>query len=211
MKIDQSILNKIDELYKDGIIASAIQFGSSVYLPDTCNDIDIAIIVKDSHFEQFTKLVVGVFPETYDISLILESEVDHNFYFGNHGVYLIEAFKNGNVLVGNNVFLEISNELNNFDIQKAVFERMREYVYIMRKSYFLESKNDLFLSRYIKFLRLSLFLNDHFSYQESMKLSKNDISNYYREKLQLDTENKTLLEKKLFLENLWKQLRKKYS
>lgn len=211
MNLDQNILSVLGDIHKDGILICAIQFGSSVYSSESCNDIDIALVIKDEELEKFANIAKTLFTEKYDISLILESEVTQNFYFGNHGIYLIEAFKNGITLVGINIFVEKYKQLNGFIIRKAVFERMREYVYILRKSYFVEDKNALFLSRYIKFLRLALFLDEYFNYQESMMLKKDNILNFYKKNIGVDIENTSILEKKLILEKIWKRLKEKYS
>ncbi len=211
MNINKKILFSLEKMLNDGILICAIQFGSSVYSPGTCNDIDIALIVNDLELENFLTTSKDLFCKKYDISLILESEITEDFYFGNHGVYLIEAFKNGILLVGTNIFLERYKQLNESDVEKAVFKRMREYIYILRKSYFREYMDALFLSRYIKFLKLSLFLDGYFEYQNSMKLDTKDVLFFYKDNLNVNLENTSILEKKIILEKIWKRLREKYS
>ncbi len=211
MKLDQNILFVLNNMHKDGTLICAVQFGSSVYSPDLYNDIDIALVIKDEGLEEFVNNTKDLFTKKYDISLILESEITQNFYFGGHGVYLVEAFKSGIILAGTNIFVEKYGQLNELDVKKAVFERMREYVYILRKSYFVDEKNILFLSRYTKFLRLSLFLDGYFNYQSSMELKNDDISKFYNKNFGVDVENISDTEKKLILEKIWKRLREKYS
>lgn len=180
MNLNKNVLSTLTDLYNKGILICAVQFGSSIYRPESPNDIDIVLVIKDEKLEKFVKFSGGLFSKKYDISLVLESEITQNFYFGGHGIYLVEAFQNGIVLAGTNIFIEKYKKINEIRIKKAVFERMKEYVSVLRKSYFNDDKNKLFIFRYLKFLKLSLYLNGFFSYLDSIKMKETDVLCFYK-------------------------------
>lgn len=192
--------------YKLGLIRSVILFGSSLTIKHP-KDIDLAIITTNDHFSDFIKLIKNNKEiSKYDISLIKQEEINKNFYFGGHGVHLIESFKNGFVIIGDNPFIGYSN-INVNEIKKSIFERMKEYIYVLRKSYFNKKVEKTFYSRYEKMLKLSLFLlTDNYKFPEILNIStKEAIKNLKNIGIILN-EN----DKKENIENIWIKINKQY-
>ena len=135
-----------------------VLFGSSVYEVNP-HDIDIAIITMPGRFDDFTDFVLGnTSLSKYDISLIAAEELRYpKFYFGGHGQHLVESLRGGIALIGKNPFGTFP-PVSIQDVRLSVFDRMKEYVYILRKGYFDTAALSKFFSRYEKMLKLAVFL-----------------------------------------------------
>ena len=194
--------------HKQGIVLSVILFGSSLYSPDP-KDVDLAIVIARGRFEDFLKSITdNHMLEKYDISLIKKEEIDRRkkFYFGSHGQYLVESFRKGIVLVGENPFKNYPPTKIR-DIKLSVFVRMREYAYILRKGYFDKNAENKFYSRYNKILKLSaLLLTDDYVFPEVLNTDIEDIQNSLIKIGCALTEDK-----KRNVENLWTKINALYS
>jgi len=148
----------LEQAYRDGLLYGVILFGSSIYKSDP-KDIDLAIITSTGNFDNFIELLsTGNSLSAYDISLIKQEEIDSDkgFYFGGHGQYLVESLRQGIILLGENPFINFP-KTKVFDIKKSIVDRMREYIYVLRKSYFDKQAERKFISRYDKIVALSAF------------------------------------------------------
>ena len=196
----------LNELHSKGYLIGVIQFGSSIR-SEKFNDIDIALIVKENKFENLIQneskrlLILG---DNYDISLILESEIEENFYFGNHGVHLAESLKEGTVLLGSNPFS--SYNFNQDSIRKSVFSRLKDYIYMLRKSYFdktISFDKDI---RSEKFFKLALFLLDkNTNYPTVLETKVSSLPSLF---LGIGVPFSGFNKKSI--EDLWKEIRKEY-
>ena len=201
------IPNYLIDAYNNELILGIIQFGSSIY-NKTSKDIDVAVVVKEGKFSAFVDFIKNKkINKLWDISLIKEEEICYdNFFFGNHGIYLIEAFKYGNTLLGINPFINLPKH-SEFDIKNSVYERLKEYLYILRKRYFKNgNNNEQFSRRYFKFLKLSAYLlDDKIKYPEVMRMSLDVIYEILEKKGLKLTENRSEN-----MEIIWENLRKQY-
>lgn len=195
--------------YTQNLIKCVILFGSYINNPNP-KDIDLAIVTTHNNFYNFINMIqYNKQLRKYDISLIKEEEINHhkNFYFGGHGIYLVESLRNGITLIGNNQFIDYPKIYPN-EIRKSIFERMKEYIYVLRKSYFNKTAEKKFYSRYEKMLKLSVFLlTNNYTFPEVLNITKKDI------KISLQ-KNGFILErgnKKENIENIWIKINKQYS
>lgn len=211
MKINNlniEIPNILVQAYGQHLISSVIIFGSSLYSSEP-KDMDIAIVSKYGCFDDLITLIVEDNSlSKYDISLIKEEEIDYNkkFYFGGHGQYLVESLRRGLVLLGDNVFKDYP-AVSERDLKFSIFERMKEYIYVLRKSYFDKSYENKLYSRYNKILKLSVFLlTNEYSYPDLLSLNIDIIKGSL-------IKNGYLLSDdiKSNIENLWTIINEQYS
>lgn len=194
--------------YRQGLLLAVIQFGSSLY-SSGAQDIDIAVITSQGNFDNFLKLVAeDKSARRYDISLIKSEEIGSykKFYFGSHGQHLIESLRNGLALIGQNPFVGYPLTKAE-DVKSSVFERMKEYIYVLRKGYFDESYEHKFLSRYDKIIKLSaLLLIDEYAFPDVLEKDVKSIQDDLIKKGYTFTEDK-----KRNIENLWTKINELYS
>lgn len=207
-KIEIILPKEIITLFNKNLFVGVIQFGSSLFNKKAI-DIDLAIIIKKGNLKSFINQLnkVNKIPSSYDISLILEEELVNvnTFSFGCHGSYLVESFRKGKTLLGKNPFI-LFPIVSIEKIKNDIYERMKEYIYILRKSYFNDLALKKFNSRYNKFLKLSLFLlSKKYDYPEIMFISDNIIiSNLSNLGYNLKSD------KQFNVEILWKEIIKRY-
>lgn len=204
--------DKINILYSEGFLVGVIQFGSSVF-KEHPGDIDLALVLKPEKLNEFITRVnqLGHLDDVYDISLILSEETSNknNFNFGGHGSYLIESFRKGKTLIGKNPFLGFPL-VPIEKIKNDIVERMREYMYIVRKSYFTDKVAQKLESRYEKSLKLFYYLlvgKDNFP--EVLMLPLDECLQVLKEKSFL-SDNRSQ-DKREIMESLWKETMKQYS
>lgn len=202
--------NIFEDLYKKGIISSIVQFGSSVYHKEY-GDIDLLIIVKRERLLDFSLSMKDVFlPDQYDISLVVEDEIDptKKFFFGSHGCYLVESFRSGITLKGENPFSHFPIQSQE-DIAQAIYLRMHEYVYTLRKSYFDEIWNKKFYSRYNKIIKLSAYLlcTPQYLFPQILERDTQGLLNRLEDKGYVCMKST----KQVQCEELWKHIHQKYS
>ncbi|MCX6756261.1 MAG: hypothetical protein NTX85_02900 [Candidatus Nomurabacteria bacterium] len=187
-------------------IKCVILFGSSLDNKKP-KDIDLAIVTSINHFEDFLYLTKDNSElKKYDISLIKEEEINKNFYFGGHGVHLVSSFKNGVTLIGENIFLDFP-EFSLIKLKKSIFERMKEYVYVLRKSYFDKEADQKFNSRYEKMLKLSLFLlTDNYIFPNILNINILEVYKGFKKNGIFLSE----IDKKKNIENIWIKINKQY-
>ncbi len=197
----------LKQAYNDELLHGVILFGSSTYKSKP-NDIDLAIITSTGSFENFISLLsTNNSLSTYDISLIKQEEINPNkeFFFGGHGQYLVESLRQGIVLFGKNPFKDFAKN-KVFDIKKSIINRMREYIYILRKSYFDKQAEKKFISRYDKMVLLSAFLLlKGFSYPKVLTLNQDYIETKLKKKGYLMFDDK-----KKNIEKIWADINKQY-
>ncbi len=193
--------------HRQGSILSVVLFGSSLYSYDP-KDVDLAVVTAPGRFDEFVNLLIGDDSLLkYDISLIKSEEIDYNkrFYFGGHGQYLVESFRKGRVLVGKNLF-ENYHLTTVKDIKSSIFDRMKEYIYILRKGYFDKIAENKFYSRYNKMLKLSAFLlTDEYVFPEVLSSDIETVRGSLVETGCVFTDDK-----KRNIENLWIKINERY-
>lgn len=206
-KISINLPTVLKQAYDANFLYGVILFGSSIYKSNP-KDIDLAIITKTGNFEKFLKLIsTDNSLSDYDISLIKQEEIGLNkkFYFGGHGQYLVESFKHGITLLGKNPFFDFpKNEVT--EIKKSIFNRMREYIYVLRKSYFDKQAEKKFISRYDKMLSLSAYLLlKGFSYPKVLTFNQDLIKTKLKKRGYL-----MFADKKRNIEKIWIDINKQY-
>lgn len=118
---------------------------------------------------------------------------------------LVESLRRGITLLGKNPFIDFP-KTKVFDVKKSIVDRMREYIYVLRKSYFDRQAERKFISRYDKIVLLSVFLLlDGFSYPEIFAVSKNDAEMKLKKKGYL-----MFADKKRNIEQIWIDIKKQY-
>ena len=201
-------LDILSRSHKKGLIVGVIRFGSSLYSSNP-GDIDLAIITTKGKLDEFVNLLVDDKSLTgYDISLIKEEEINSSkkFYFGGHGQHLVESIRNGITLIGDNPFKNYPS-IDIQDIKLSVFERMKEYIYILRKSYFDENAEKKFHQRYNKMLKLSLFLlGENYAFPEILSVDIKDIQNSLIKIGYMPMEDK-----KKYIEYMWAKIDELYA
>jgi hypothetical protein len=195
--------------YDVKIILSVILFGSSLHNSSTSNDVDIAVITRRGRFDDFVKLLSKDDSlKNYDVSLIKREEIDYTkkFKFGGHGEYLVESLRDGEILIGKNFFTKFPpTKIKN--IKTSIVDRMREYIYVLRKSYFDKNAENKFFLRYNKMMKLSAFLLiDNYIYPQILNKDIIDIEKDLIKHGFIITENK-----KKNIEDLWTKIIEQYS
>lgn len=205
----------IQKATKKGLVLSIIQFGSSLR-KSKYQDIDLAVVLKRSCYKNFLEIVYGEKFQGFDISLIKEEEIQgpEKFRFGGHGAHFLVSLIQGKTLYGENLFLKFKDLKFERRIKKSVLSRLFDYIEDVRRAVFRDKINKNIKRRWLKFLRLSLYLlNNDLKYPEVLDLKKNEMRKYLKKhNIDIDKTWKNLKNQKNLLisyEIVWKKVLKK--
>lgn len=169
------------EASKKGMLIGVIQFGSSLYAEKEAGDIDLVVVVKYAFLKKFLGLIENDEYFGFDISLVLERELGdlNRFRFGSHGIHLLKVFSQGKLLLGTNPFLG-APEFPKKEIRESILERLYDYLYLLRKSYFDQLAYRQVQKRWQKFVRLALFLlDDTLEFPKVLQMSVSEVRSRY--------------------------------
>lgn len=207
--------NALKRAIKKGLILSVIQFGSSLRR-SKYRDIDLAIVIKKNHYEDFLEVAYGEKFKGFDISLIREEEIKgpNKFRFGGHGAHFLYSLTKGRVLYGKNPFLKFKNLKFEDKIRESILSRLYDYIEDVRRAIFRGKINREIKRRWPKFLRLSLyFLDNDLGYIESLTLDEVELKMYLKKyNLNIDISIKNFENQKkilIFYEIIWGKILKK--
>lgn len=161
MHANPQVPEAIEAAFDRGLLVGVVQFGSSLYAAEP-NDIDLAVVTRAGAFDEaLAALRSERLSPRFDISLIQEEEVAAEpFRFGSHGPHLVLSLKEGRALLGTNPFAALRDPSPD-EVLASVRDRLGDYIYAVRKSYFSPNASDTegIRRRYGKIIRLAtLFL-----------------------------------------------------
>lgn len=171
----------LKEAIKDGYVISIIHFGSSLCENDYYNDIDLAVVVRSKYYENFIEKVYGENFDNFDISLIREGEVQgpERFRFGGHGAHFLKSLIEGKVIYGINPFNKF--RVTKLQIRNSVTSRLYDYIEDVRRTIFLGKIKRSVEKRWLKFLKLSIFLIDSdLKYSQVLRLNEEQLKIYLK-------------------------------
>lgn len=167
-------------------IICLLNYGSVKIKEDYNNnsDIDFHIVLKKINNETLSDLKnIFNFSEKIDVSIhSIDEIISKNsviFQNGNQGVYFIHVLASAEVLLGENIYKKLITEIDDKKVTSSVIEKMRYYVWLLRRNYILKNDILVFKKYFIRILKDILILEKSINQTNISTLNSREIVNMF--------------------------------
>ncbi len=195
--LDSNIINQVKILceqmpIKDNLIC-LLSYGSVKQKEDfnDQSDLDFHLVLKKID-EDVLREIKNIFSFSTKIDLSFHSidEIIYKdniiFQNGNQGLYFIHVLCSSDTLVGENIYLEIIQKLDKNQVNQSIVEKMRYYIWLLRKNYVLTNNLKVCKKYFIRIMKDILMLDGIIDYKNIAELNNRQVLNLFLDKFQHD-------------------------
>jgi len=170
---------------KDNIIC-LLHYGS-VKIKEDYNrnsDLDFHLVLKKIDAETLNEIKnIFSFSEKIDLSIHSLDEVIYKnnviFQNGNQGIYFTHVLAAAEVLIGDNLYINLVNEIDIEKVNLSILEKIRYYVWLLRRNYISRNDINVFKKYSIRILKDILILEKNIDYSNIASLSSRQVVNMF--------------------------------